>query len=94
MNFFTSLLFSLFSQTSILVLAFFSMSLSQPLVSLMSLRKKDHPEYETMGRALGIPDSGLLLQEELTQFANPKEPLDKLLLNRKFRQSFMAFADK
>lgn len=60
----------------------------------MSLRKKDHPEYETMGRALGIPDSGLLLQEELTQFANPKEPLDKLLLNRKFRQSFMAFADK
>lgn len=85
--------FLLLVTTSILVLAFFSISLSQPLVSLMSLRKKDHPEYETMGRALGIPDSGLMLQEEPTQFANPKEPLDKLLLNRKFRQSFVAFAD-
>ncbi|KAL2519644.1 Regulator of G-protein signaling 1 [Abeliophyllum distichum] len=85
--------FLLLVTTSILVLAFFSISLSQPLISLMSLRKKDHPECETMGHALGIPDSGLLLQGEPTQFADPNEPLDKLLLNRKFRQSFMAFAD-
>ncbi|CAI9756342.1 unnamed protein product [Fraxinus pennsylvanica] len=46
-----------------------------------------------MGCALGIPDSGLLLRGEPTQFADPNEPLDKLLLKMKFRQSLMAFAD-
>lgn len=47
-----------------------------------------------MSRALGIPDSGLLLQRESTQSIDPNEPLDKLLINRKFRQSFMEFADR
>lgn len=60
----------------------------------MSLRKKDGPDFETMGQALGIPDSGLLVQRELTQVIDPKEPLDKLLPNKRFRQSFMAFADR
>lgn len=47
-----------------------------------------------MGQALGIPDSGLLVQRESTQLVDPNEPLDKLLLNRRFRQSFMEFADR
>ncbi|XP_010654971.1 regulator of G-protein signaling 1 isoform X2 [Vitis vinifera] len=81
------------SQASILVLAFFSMSSSQPLLSKMSLRKREATEFETMGRALGIPDSGLLLQREPAPDIDPNEPLDKLLLNKGFRQSFMAFAD-
>uniref|UniRef100_A0A1D1YHJ0 Regulator of G-protein signaling 5 n=2 Tax=Anthurium amnicola TaxID=1678845 RepID=A0A1D1YHJ0_9ARAE len=46
----------------------------------------------TMGRALGIPDSGLI-QRASPSVLNPNEPLDKLLLNKKFRQSFMDFAD-
>lgn len=47
-----------------------------------------------MGEALGIPDSGLLLQREPAQVIDPNEPLDKLLLDKRFRQSFMAFADR
>ncbi|XP_059292657.1 regulator of G-protein signaling 1 [Lycium ferocissimum] len=85
--------FLLLVMTSALVLAFFSFSISQPLVSLMSLRKKDHKDYKTMSQALGIPDSGILLQRESTSILHPNEPLDKLLLNRRFRQSFMEFAD-
>lgn len=81
-------------QTSVLVLAFFSFSISQPLVSLMSLRKKDQKEYKTMSQALGIHDSGILLQRESTSILDPNEPLEKLLLNRRFRQSFMEFADR
>lgn len=81
-------------QTSVLVLAFFSFSISQPLVSLMSLRKKDEKEYKTMSQALGISDSGILLQRESSSILDPNEPLDKLLLNRRFRQSFMEFADR
>lgn len=87
--------FSLFiQQTSVLVLAFFSFSISQPLVSVMSLRKKNQKEYKTMSQALGIPDSGILLQRESTSILDPNEPLEKLLLNRRFRQSFMEFADR
>lgn len=85
--------FLLLIMASILVLAFFSMSSSQPLLSKMSLRKREATEFETMGRALGIPDSGLLLQREPAPDIDPNEPLDKLLLNKGFRQSFMAFAD-
>lgn len=84
--------FMLLVMTSILVVAFFSVSMSQPLVSLMSLRKKDHQGCKTMGHALGIPDSGFLSQSENIQVIDPNEPLDKLLLDRKFRQSFMEFA--
>jgi hypothetical protein len=47
-----------------------------------------------MGQALGIPDSGVLTQSEQNSRIDPNEPLDKLLLNKKFRQSFMAFADR
>ncbi|KAF2301755.1 hypothetical protein GH714_028912 [Hevea brasiliensis] len=43
--------------------------------------------------ALGIPDSGLLMQRDPAPVIDPNEPLDKLLLNKRFRQSFMAFAD-
>ncbi|CAK9172370.1 unnamed protein product [Ilex paraguariensis] len=85
--------FLLLVTASVLVLAFFSVSSSQPLVSLMSLRKKEHQDLETMGRALGIPDSGLLLLRAPDSIIEPNEPLDKLLLNRRFRQSFMAFAN-
>lgn len=60
----------------------------------MSLRKKDPQNIDTMSSALGILDSGLLLQGEQTQVIAPNEPLDKLLLNRRFRQSFMEFADR
>ncbi|CAL5338225.1 unnamed protein product [Camellia sinensis] len=85
--------FLLLITASIFVLVFFSISSSQPLVSQMSLRKKDTQEFATMGQALGIPDSGLLLQRESAPVIDPNEPLDKLLLNKKFRQSFTAFAD-
>nr|XP_027096920.1 regulator of G-protein signaling 1-like [Coffea arabica] len=85
--------FMLLFATSILVLAFFSLSISQPLVSLISLRKKDPQKCDTMSSALGVLDSGLLLQGEQTHPISPNEPLDKLLLNRRFRQSFMEFAD-
>ncbi|KAL3501072.1 hypothetical protein ACH5RR_035521 [Cinchona calisaya] len=85
--------FMLLFMTSILVLGFFSLSISQPLVSLMSLSKKDHQKCDTMGRALGIPDNGLVLQGEKSQVIDPNEPLDKLLQNRRFLQSFMEFAD-
>lgn len=85
--------FVLLVVTSALVMAFFSFSISQPLASLMSMTKKDQGEYQTMGQALGIPDSGVLFQRESSWDFNPNEPLDKLLLNKWFRQSFMAFAD-
>lgn len=60
----------------------------------MSLRRNEHQEYIMMGRALGIPDSGLLVKRESMELVDPNEPLDKLLLNRIFRQSFMEFADR
>ncbi|KAJ1422660.1 RGS domain [Sesbania bispinosa] len=78
---------------SILVLAFFSISSSQPLLSQISLRRRESREFRTMGQALGIPDSGVLAQSEPISRIDPNEPLDKLLLNKRFRQSFMAFAD-
>lgn len=85
--------FLLLVMGGILVLVFFSISSSEPLLSQISLRKREPKEFETMGQALGIPDSGLLLRREPTPVIDPNEPLDKLLLNKKFRQSFMAFAD-
>ncbi|XP_043704882.1 regulator of G-protein signaling 1-like [Telopea speciosissima] len=84
--------FLLLLTASILVLAFFSMSISQPLLSQVSLRRREPQEFETMGWALGIPDSGLL-QKGPTPELDLNEPLEKLLLNRRFRQSFMAFAN-
>ncbi|GAV75599.1 RGS domain-containing protein [Cephalotus follicularis] len=86
--------FLLLITASILVQVFFSISTSEPLLSQISLRKREPEEFETMGRALGIPDSGLLLQREPYPVIHPDEPLDKLLLNKRFRQSFMAFADR
>ncbi|EYU22555.1 hypothetical protein ABFS82_05G022400 [Erythranthe guttata] len=86
--------FLILVMTSVLVLVFFSISISQPLLSLMSLRKDEHQEYSMMmGRALGIPDSGLLVRTESLQSVDSNEPFDKLLSNRRFRQSFMEFAD-
>ncbi|KAM4109635.1 hypothetical protein ACB094_03G134100 [Castanea mollissima] len=85
--------FLLLIMASILVLALFSLSSSQPLHTQISLRRREPQEFETMGQALGIPDSGLLLQTEAVQVIDPNEPLDKLLLDKRFRQSFMAFAD-
>lgn len=85
--------FLLLVLASILVLAFFSISSSQPLLSQISLRRRESREFRTMGQALGIPDSGVLTQSEQNSRIDPNEPLDKLLLNKKFRQSFMAFAD-
>ncbi|XP_050206831.1 regulator of G-protein signaling 1 [Mercurialis annua] len=85
--------FLLLVSASILVLAFFSISSSQPLLSQISLRKRDPLEFATMGQALGIPESGLLVQRDPAVVIDPNEPLDKLLTNKRFRQSFMAFAD-
>ncbi|KAL3636431.1 G-protein signaling regulator protein [Castilleja foliolosa] len=86
--------FLLLVMTSLLVLSFFSISISQPLVTLTSLRERDHPPSAMMGRALGVlPDSGLGIEWESTQVVNPNDPLDKLLSNRRFRRSFMEFAD-
>ncbi|KAG6396455.1 hypothetical protein SASPL_142605 [Salvia splendens] len=79
--------------TSFLLMAFFSMSISQPLASLLSSMKNEQQDYTMMGNALGIPDSGLLVQQESTQSINPNDPLDKLLADRRFRQSFVEFAD-
>ncbi|XP_071714440.1 regulator of G-protein signaling 1 [Rutidosis leptorrhynchoides] len=78
---------------SILVVAFFSISFSQPLVSVMSLNKKESFNVKTMGEALGITDSGLLSPNDPTLDVVPNEPLDKLLLNKRFRLSFMEYAD-
>ncbi|KAM7269037.1 hypothetical protein ACFE04_024534 [Oxalis oulophora] len=85
--------FFLLLTESILVLVFFSISSSQPLLSQISLRRREPLEYGTMGQALGIPNSGLLFQCQPLPLINPNEPLDKLLLNKRFRQSFMGFAD-
>lgn len=85
--------FLLLIMSSILVVVFFSMSSSQPLISQISLRRKEPQEFKSMGQALGITDSGLLLPREPLVAIDPNEPLEKLLLNKKFRQSFMAFAD-
>jgi hypothetical protein len=76
-----------YNKATILVLAFFSLSSSQPLLSQISLMRRESKEFHTMGQALGIPDS------EQNSRIDPNEPLDKLLLIKKFRQSFMAFAD-
>lgn len=75
-------------------MAFFSISTSQPLLSQISLRRRESREFRTMGQALGIPDSGVLAQSELVSVIDTNEPLDKLLLNKRFRHSFMAFADR
>ncbi|XP_051149532.1 regulator of G-protein signaling 1 [Andrographis paniculata] len=79
--------------TSVLVLAFFSASLSQPLVSHLTLRKNSSQECNLMSLALGIPGSGLLTHGDSFELTDYNQPLDKLLLNRTFRQSFMEFAD-
>lgn len=85
--------FLLLVTTSILVLALFSISSSQPLLSQMSLKRKERQDLVTMGRALGILDSGLLLQREAALVIDSHDTLDILLSNKGFRQSFMAFAD-
>ncbi|KAK1319731.1 Regulator of G-protein signaling 1 [Acorus calamus] len=82
--------FLLLVTASILVLAFFSLSVSQPLLSQMSLRKREHLELKTMSSALGIRDNGIILR---TAMLDINRPLDELLQHTRFRQSFMAFAD-
>ncbi|BAB01074.1 unnamed protein product [Arabidopsis thaliana] len=77
----------------ILVVVFFSISSNQPLLSQISLKKRQNFEFQRMGQALGIPDSGLLFRKEEFRPVDPNEPLDKLLLNKRFRHSFMEFAD-
>ncbi|CAN1838538.1 Regulator of G-protein signaling 1 [Linum perenne] len=86
--------FMLLVTASVLVLAFFSMSISEPLHSQISLRRREPSEFQTMGQALGIPDSGLLVQRDSSAPGiDPAETLDKLLQDKTFRHSFMAFAD-
>ncbi|CAN0929305.1 Regulator of G-protein signaling 1 [Linum grandiflorum] len=87
--------FMLLVTASVLVLAFFSMSISEPLHSQISLRRRERSlDFQTMGQALGIPDSGLLVQRDTAAPAiDPAETLDKLLQDKRFRHSFMAFAD-
>ncbi|KAL4573904.1 hypothetical protein LXL04_020725 [Taraxacum kok-saghyz] len=85
--------FMLLVVASCLVVAFFSISFSQPLVSVMSLNKKESFKMKTMGEALGIHDSGLLSHNDPALDVHPNDPLHKLLLNKRFRLSFMEFAD-
>ncbi|KAK8526356.1 hypothetical protein V6N12_020828 [Hibiscus sabdariffa] len=85
--------FLLLTTASILVLVFFSISISQPLLTQIGFIKREPLEFKTMRQALGIPDSGLLLRRDQAVVIDPNEPLDKLLTDKKFRQSFMAFAD-
>ncbi|PIA30390.1 hypothetical protein AQUCO_05600079v1 [Aquilegia coerulea] len=85
--------FLLLVTASILVLVFYSVSISQPLLSQMSLKRSVPHDTDMMGRALGVPDSGLLLQMGPKMEIDANEPLDKLLQNKRFRRSFMAFAD-
>ncbi|KAL9246549.1 hypothetical protein vseg_020067 [Gypsophila vaccaria] len=85
--------FLLALMASVFVLAFFSLSSSQPLLSQISWRKRERPEFETMGQALGIFDHGIVSQREQSMSKHCDEPLEKLLLCKRFRQSFMAFAD-
>ncbi|KAI7757559.1 hypothetical protein M8C21_005560 [Ambrosia artemisiifolia] len=59
---------------SFLVVAFFSISFSQPLVSVMSLNKKESFKLKTMGEALGIPDTGILSQNDPTLDVDPNDP--------------------
>jgi hypothetical protein len=56
-----------YNKASILVLAFFSLSSSQPLLSQI---RRESKEFCTMGQALGIPDS------EQNSRIDPNEPLD------------------
>ncbi|XP_008796039.2 regulator of G-protein signaling 1 isoform X2 [Phoenix dactylifera] len=85
--------FLLLVTASVLVLVFFSMSVSQPLLSQISLRKRESTEFVTMGQALGIPGCGLLVQTASVAGVDLHQPLDKLLQDKRFRQSFMDFAD-
>ncbi|KAG2276318.1 hypothetical protein Bca4012_043459 [Brassica carinata] len=75
----------------ILVIVFFSISSHQPLLAQISF--KNRQEFPRMGLALGIHDSGLLFRKEEVRPVDPNEPLDKLLLNKRFRKSLMEFAD-
>ncbi|KAH7681517.1 Regulator of G-protein signaling RGS protein [Dioscorea alata] len=83
--------FFLLVTASIMVLLFFSMSVSQPLLSQISLRRRDL-EFPTMGQALGIPGSGSINQKA-TISTDLSQPLEKLLADKRFCLSFMAFAD-
>jgi hypothetical protein len=85
--------FLLLFTASILVLGFFSLSSSQPLMTIMSLKKVEEDEgLKTMGQALGLHDDREL-GLETTLPISPNTPLDKLLQDKLFRQSFMEFAD-
>lgn len=83
--------FMLMLAGNILVLSFFLISMSRPLFTQLSMRKRESDQLETMGHVLGVPDSGLLFPTGMP--LNLDEPLEKLLRQKKFRQSFMAFAD-
>eukprot|EP01018_Ginkgo_biloba_P023202 Gb_26781 [translate_table: standard] len=65
--------------------------MTRPLFAQLSMRKWDSNKFETMGQVLGVPDSGLLFSAGMP--LNLDEPLEKLLQHKRFRQSFMAFAD-
>lgn len=86
--------FTVFTQASVLVLVFFSMSVSQPLSYQISLRKRESSEVMTMRQALGIPESRLIIQTTTASAIDLNQPLDKLLENKRFRHSFMVFADR
>ncbi|KAH9318493.1 hypothetical protein KI387_020262 [Taxus chinensis] len=83
--------FMLMLTANIMVLSFFLMSMSRPLFSQLSMRKRESDKFETMGQVLGVPDSGLLFPTGMPLHLD--EPIEKLLHQKKFRRSFMAFAD-
>lgn len=78
------------------MLLFFSMSVSQPLLSQISLTKRETLEAITMSQALGIPEgrSHMVTATTTSMVGDQNQPLDKLLVNKRFLHSFMAFADR
>ncbi|XP_062182064.1 regulator of G-protein signaling 1-like [Phragmites australis] len=79
--------FALLVMASILVLLFFSMSVSQPQHSRISLRKQESSAFMTMGEVLSITDRGSVKKINKTCF-DPNHLLDKLLENKRFRMTY------
>ncbi|EFJ14232.1 hypothetical protein SELMODRAFT_156749 [Selaginella moellendorffii] len=75
---------------SVGVLFLFWIPIAKPVHDLFHGRRSNH-RYSTMGQALGVPVSGAISQP-LIAF-NFNRPLELLLEHRRFRQSYLAFAD-
>lgn len=73
------------------VIFFFWFPVSRPFMAQLGVKLRGNGD--TMGQALGVPPSGLLVPPTRTAM-NFEEPLDCLLQNKRFRLSFLTFADR